>query len=389
MAQTGFIVGTADGNGADIGDLLVARDIFSEGGLWTWGYDAYGGLGDSSLVDKSSPVQTIAAGTNWKQVAGGAYNTAAIKTDGTLWTCGYNIYGQLGNSSISHRSSPVQTISAGTNWKQVAGGFFHTAAIKTDGTLWTWGINGYGQLGDSTIVSKSSPVQTIAANTTNWKQVSCGGNHTAAIKTDGTLWTCGYNGYGQLGDSTLVSKSSPVQTIAANTTWKQVACGSTHTAAIKTDGTLWTWGYNQNGELGNSSISYRSSPVQTIAGGTNWKQVAGGTYHTAAIKTNGTLWTWGRGAFGPLGDSTTLSKSSPVQTIAGGTNWKQVFCGGYHTAVIKTDGTLWSWGYNVFGGLGDSTTTDKSSPVQTIAGGTNWKQVSCGLYHTAAIKDDM
>ena len=339
MAQTGFIVGTTDGGGADIGDLLVARDIFSEGGLWNWGYNVYGQLGDSTTITgRSSPVQTIAGGTNWKQVAAGYSHNAAIKTDGTLWTWGYNVYGELGDSTRTNRSSPIQTIAGGTNWKQVASGAIHAAAIKTDGTLWTWGYNSNGQLGDSTITNRSSPVQTIAGGT-NWKQVAGGYYHTAAIKTDGTLWLCGYNVSGCLGDST--------------------------------------------------TITGRSSPVQTIAGGTNWKQVAGGNGHTEAIKTDGTLWTWGYNSYGNLGDSTTVAKSSPVQTIAGGTNWKQVAGGYFLTEAIKTDGTLWTWGYNIYGGLGDSTITNRSSPIQTISGGTNWKQVACGYANTIAIKDDM
>ena len=159
-----------------------------------------------------------------------------------------------------------------------------------------------------------------------------------------------------------------------------------HTAAIKTDGTLWSWGLNSSGQLGDNTRTNKSSPVQTIAGGTNWKQVAsGGQYHTAAIKTDGTLWLWGNNGNGRLGDNTTTNKSSPVQTIAGGTNWKQVAGGRYHTAAIKTDGTLWLWGFNSSGQLGGNTTIDKSSPVQTIAAGTNWKQVASGAYHTAAI----
>ena len=389
MAQTGFIVSTSDGGGADIGDLLVARDIFSEGGLWSCGYNVFGGLGDSTVTYKSSPVQTITGGTNWKQVAGGGYHTAAIKTDGTLWSWGQNLYGQLGDSTtVTGRSSPVQTIAGGTNWKQVSGCFYHTAAIKTDGTLWLCGYNIFGGLGDSTVTNRSSPVQTITGGT-KWKQVAGGSVHTAAIKTDGTLWTWGYNGFGGLGDSTVTNRSSPVQTIAGGTNWKQVACGAYHTAAIKTDGTLWTCGYNVTGCLGDSTVTNRSSPVQTITGGTNWKQVACGTFNTAAIKTDGTLWSCGYNFRGQLGDSTITGRSSPVQTITGGTNWKQVACTRSNTAAIKTDGTLWTWGFNIFGQLGDITNTDKSSPVQTITGGTNWKQVSCGYSNTIAIKDDM
>ena len=362
-------------------------DTFKQAGLWTWGYNGAGQLGDNTTTDKSSPVQTIAGGTNWKQVACG-YNTSAIKTDGTLWTWGYNLLGQLGDNTTTDKSSPVQTISSGTNWKQVSCLWRNTAAIKTDGTLWSWGYNLLGQLGDNTTANKSSPVQTISAGT-NWKQVACGGFHISAIKTDGSLWTWGYNNYGQLGDNTIVNKSSPVQTIAGGTNWKQVSCGAHHISAIKTDGTLWSWGYNVYGQLGDNTITNKSSPVQTISAGTNWKQVACGyAVHTLAVKTDGTLWAWGNNSYGQLGDNTIAHKSSPVQTISGGTNWKQVAGGGGYTSAIKTDGTLWSWGHNVRGQLGDNTTVHKSSPVQTIAAGTNWKQVSCGGNHIVAIRDD-
>ena len=189
--------------------------------------------------------------------------------------------------------------------------------------MWTWGNNYSGQLGDGTTINKSSPVQTIAGGT-NWNQVSAGYDYVTAIKTDGTLWAWGDNSSGPLGDNTTIPKSSPVQTIAGGTNWKQVSAGFNNTASIKTDGTLWMWGLNSSGQLGDNTIVRKSSPVQTIAGGTNWKQVSAGFNSAAAIKTDGTLWMWGGNSKGQLGDGTRISKSSPVQTIAGGTNWKQV-----------------------------------------------------------------
>jgi len=383
MAKIGFTVS----DGSDLGDLLVSREIFSEGGLWNWGRDNYGQLGDNSTASKSSPVQTIAWGSNWKQVSVSEDgHTAAIKTDGTLWLWGRDSYGLLGGNTIANKSSPVQTVSGGNNWKQVSLGRFYSAAIKTDGTLWTWGRNNKGQLGDNTITDRSSPVQTVSGGN-NWKQVSCG-YHAAAIKTDGTLWLWGENTYGQLGDNTITDRSSPVQTISGGTNWKQVSCGY-HTSAIKTDGTLWTWGNNNIGRLGDNSVTNRSSPVQTISGGTNWKQVDAGKDHTAAIKTDGTLWLWGYNIEGQLGDNSVTMKSSPIQTVSLGNNWKQVDAGSASTSAIKTDGTLWTWGNNLYGQLGDNSVTKKSSPVQTIALGTNWKQVSIGNLHMSAVKDDM
>jgi alpha-tubulin suppressor-like RCC1 family protein len=309
-------------------------DRYAIGGLWTWGSNNNGQLGDNSTSRKSSPVQTVSAGTNWKQVSAGLEHTVSIKTDGTLWTFGYNFVGQLGDNTSTKRSSPVQTVSAGTNWKQVSARLYQTASIKTDGTLWLWGSNFHGGLGDNTRTDRLSPVQTISFGT-NWKQVSAGVYYTAAIKTDGTLWLWGLNDNGQLGDNSVSNKSSPVQTISFGTNWKQVVCGSSHTAAIKTDGTLWLWGRDNYGQLGDNSVSNKSSPVQTISAGTNWKQVSSGAGHTAAIKTDGTLWLWGLNGFGQLGDNSISNKSSPVQTVSAGTNWKQVVCGDNHTAAVQ------------------------------------------------------
>ena len=376
--------------GTDIGDILVTKEYvmdvfpdlfpaFNDNTLWLWGINSVGKLGDNTTVDKSSPVQTVAGGANWKQVAYSDNNhAAAVKTDGTLWTWGNNDSGQLGTNNIIHRSSPVQV--AGTTWKQVSCGYDHTAAIKTDGTLWAWGFNGVGQIGDNTIIRRSSPVQIAGVD---WKQVVCGEEHTLALKIDDTLWGWGLNSNGQIGDNTIINKSSPVQ-VAGN--WAQVSCDY-HTAAVKTSGTLWTWGNGGTGRLGLNDTLHRSSPVQ-IGAGLDWKQVACGNSHTAAIRTDGTLWTWGFGSSGRLGDGTELSKSSPVQTIAGGTTWKQVDCGGTHTVALKTDGTLWGWGAGGSGILGNDSTTSQSSPVQTITGGTNWKHVACGNSNTAAIKDE-
>jgi alpha-tubulin suppressor-like RCC1 family protein len=145
------------------------------------------------------------------------------------------------------------------------------------------------------------------------------------------------------------------------------------------------WGTAGNGQLG-ANVAAASSPIQTVASGSNWKHISCGQLHTAAIKTDGTLWSWGHEGYSQLGNNLTGGdKSSAVQTVSGGTNWKQLSCGRYHTSAIKTDGTLWIWGRNNFGQLGDTSTTNRTSPVQTSKGGTNWKMVSAGGYHTVGL----
>jgi len=372
-------------NGSEFSDNFIPKDAFTTGGLWGWGDNYMMQFGDGTQYTRfNSPVLLSGYYNNWKQLpfGGETIQLGAIKTDGTLWKWGVASYGgNAGNNTSIDNSVPVQV--AGT-WKQISGYVNRSAGIKTDGTLWNWGAHNlgfdYGRLGDnSTVSSRSSPVQT-AVGGTNWKMVSVGQYHTAAIKTDGTLWLWGGGNNGQLGHNSTSTASTPVQTIAGGTNWRQVSCYGRITMATKTDGTLWTWGSGYVGGLGNGSTSDRSSPVQ-VGTGTDWKLVSCGNYNGSAIKTDGTLWVWGNNSdYGQLGDGTNTNRSSPVQTIAGGNNWKSVCNGGYLNAAIKTDGTLWVWGYNGTNSLGDGTTTHRSSPVQTLVGGNNWKSVMCSSW---------
>ena len=387
-----------DSNGADLGKKLITKDylisVYPSIGqqigippeLWIWGGNAYGQLGTNDTATRSTPVTTLSGGSNWKQVSGGQGYTTAIKTDGTLWTWGNNGNGKLGTNDDQNKSTPVTTFAGGTNWKQVSCGVNHTAAVKTDGTLWVWGGNNFLPLGTNSQALAFTPVTTFAGGT-NWKQVTANWFHTAAIKTDGTLWTWGRNYTGELGTNGDGSKATPVTTFAGGTNWKQVASGYGRVSAIKTDGTLWTWGQGAGGALGNTGTS-SLTPVTTFAGGTNWKQVSSAllSLTCAAIKTDGTLWIWGYNISRQLGTNDDTNRATPVTTFAGGTNWKQVASGPNHTTAIKTDGTLWTWGNNGAGQLGVNDTTDRLTPVTTFAGGTNWKQVSSGENHTVAIK---
>jgi alpha-tubulin suppressor-like RCC1 family protein len=386
----------------DIEDYFVTDywliDQFVGDTLFTWGFNSSGQLGNNTTGSRNTPVTTFSGGTTWKQIAGGSTHTAAIKTDGSLWTWGLNSSGQLGDNTTTNRSIPVTTFAGGTDWKSVAGGGAHTLAIKTDGSLWTWGFGNSGRLGNFSTTDRSTPVTTFAGGTT-WKSVACGRQHSAAIKTDGTLWLWGFNegenlGIGLVGDR----RSTPVTTFAGGNNWKQVAAGERHTVAIKTDGTLWVWGQEVSsfGQLGiNIGNATRGTPVTTFAGGNNWKSVTCGSNHTTAIKTDGSLWGWGRNEDGQLGINAAgnSSRSTPVTTFAGGNNWKSAASGfgGFvsHVAAIKTDGSLWTWGRNADGQLGTNDSTQRSTPVTTFAGGNNWKSAACGYRHTIAIKSGL
>jgi alpha-tubulin suppressor-like RCC1 family protein len=353
--------------------------------LLTWGNNDCGQLGDSSLTSRSSPGSVSGGGSTWRSISSGYSYSAAIKTDGTLWTWGRGGYNQLGIAGGT-RSSPGTTAGGGTDWCVVSARNAHTAAVKTDGTLWTWGSNTTGQLGDGTTTQRVSP-GTVAGGANNWSQVSVGRTHTAAIKNDGSLWTWGCNASGQLGDATTTSRSSPGTVAGGGTTWCFIYSGCASTFAIKTDGTLWSWGANGSGELGNATTTARSSPGTTAGGGTTWCLVSAGCLHALGIKTDGTLWGWGFNIGGVVGNGSSGSfVTSPVTTAGGGTTWCGASAGCLFSAAVKTDGTLWTWGYNTQGRLGDGTTTNRSSPG-TVAGGiTTWGSVAAGYNHATALK---
>jgi alpha-tubulin suppressor-like RCC1 family protein len=414
-----------DSNGIDLGKKLVTQDYVatvypslrgSSAGLiaypaelYLWGRNNFGQVGDNTTATRSTPRQEFTSDSNWQRISVGTQHAAAIKTDGTLWTWGDNTSGQLGDNTIVHKSTPKQfNISGGIifGWKQISCGNGHTVALANDGTLWCWGRNSYGQVGDNTTQPRSTPRQISAGATgiTGWTQVSAGAFHTVAIRNDGTLWSWGYNYYGVVGDNTsgnLANRLTPRQELTSSTNWRQVnfSSGSYTTSAIKTDGTLWCWGYNAAGQVGDNTILNRSTPRQISAGAsriTGWKQTSSSLNNTAAIRTDGTLWVWGRNSYGQVGDNTagsTIYRSTPIQEFTGSNNWKQVSTGSANTIGLKTNGTLWVWGDNNNGQVGDNTNSGgvlgsncRSTPRQEFTSSNNWRQIFCGEQTAAAIK---
>jgi len=334
--------------------------------LWTWGNNNRGQLGQGNETLYSSPVQI--PGLLWSSVntqAGGAIeHSGATRNDGTLWVMGFNNHGALGLNNTTDYNSPVQV--PGTTWVgDPVISQFGSQFRKSDGTLWVTGRNTYGELGQNDTTNRSSPKQ--VGSGTDWASGRNKGLvsevHMCAIKTDGTLWAWGRNNYGQLGQNQASNNdfSSPVQ--IPGTTWNAVSgCRDGWNIATKTDGTMWAWGKDNFGNLGiNDYDSARSSPTQIP--GTTWTTKFAAGRQTIAVKSDGTLWIWGNNFHGQLGQNSNIKYSSPVQVP--GTTWSDTMTQEFGvSSAIKTDGTLWTWGNNDYGNQGLNDTVRRSSPTQ-------------------------
>lgn len=319
----------------------------------------------------------------WSRVVANRENSAFLKSDGSWWVCGYNGYGDLGVNTNINAFSPVQFSSTNV-WSDIQYGKYHSSGVKTDGTLWTWGRNNIGQLGNNSSLPSIALTPTQIGSDKSWVSCSSGGFSSFAISSDGTLWAWGRNNSAELGNSATVNLSSPVQ--ISNSKWKQVTCGYNFSLAINSQGTLWGWGQNGFGQLGTSGTTTLYSPIQ-IGALSDWSQVScsPSLEFSGAVKNDGTLWMWGRNVYGQLGLSDTTSRSSPTQ-VGSLTNWSKICCGSHMTIALKTDGTLWTWGLNQIGALGisSSSTLTVYSPVQ-IGTKSDWTQSTVGDYHTVAL----
>ncbi len=296
---------------------------------------------------------------------------ATIKNDSTLWTIGDNYYGELGlgtNSTTGVGEKSFKQVGKDKNWTIVSAGNQYTMAIKSDGTLWGWGLNQSGQLG---IGSKSNMnLPTRCGSASDWKYVSAGNQFTMAIKKNGTLWKCG-----------IISSESFTQ-VGKDSIWVEVASSFQHCIGRKKNGTIWALG-----DDGSSSVhTTKDDDFFQIGSDKDWLSIAVGLRHSLATKIDGTLWAWGENKFGQLGDGTIKNPGKPIQ-IDSSKNWAAIAAGNYHSLSVKTDGSLWAWGDNGYGQLGDGTTNDKTTPIQ-IGMDKDWKNVSGGQLRSYAMKVD-
>ena len=304
-STVGYITGVKAISAGDSHTVALKND----GTVLAWGLNSYGQLGDGTSTDSHTPVQ-VSGLTGITAISAGESHTVALKNDGTFWAWGRNYYGQLGDGTTTNRNTPVQ-ISGLTRITAISAGVFNTVALKNDGTVWAWGLNSSGQLGDGTTTDSYTPVQ--VSGLTGVTSIAVGFvSHAVALKNDGTVWAWGSNSYGQLGDGTTTDSYAPVP-VSGLTGVTAISAGESHTVALRNDGTVWAWGSNYYFQLGDGTNTNRNTPVQVIGLRTDGIAISAGGSHTVALKNHGTVWAWGLNFSGQLGDGTTTDSYTPVQ----------------------------------------------------------------------------
>ncbi len=338
--------------------------------LWCWGDARFGDLGTGPAADQVLPQQITKPTAGWVSVTAGHWHSCATRSDGTLWCWGDNSNGDLGIGTTTSVDRPDQvTTPAATGWASVAGGYYHTCATRTDGTLWCWGNNFDGQLGIGTTTGQDLPQQVTTPAATGWATVTTGAFHTCAARTDTTLWCWGLNDSGQLGTGTTVDQDLPQQvTTPAATGWATVTTGDSHTCAARTDTTLWCWGLNDSGQLGIGTTVDQDLPQQvTTPATTGWATVTAGSDTTCALRTHA-LRCWGANFSGELGIGNSTSQDLPRRVLMPtSTGWSSLATGDSHTCATHTGHTLWCWGGNYYGELGIGTTVSQALPQQVTS----------------------
>jgi alpha-tubulin suppressor-like RCC1 family protein len=351
--------------------------------FYVWGYNSDGQLGKNNTTTLTSP-SALGADT-WLKVAAGDAHSLAVKSDGTLWSCGDNAFGQLGLNDTTDRDEFAQ-VGVDTDWADVFCGREFSVAVKANGDVYTCGRNEAGQLGLADTTNRDEFEQAGSGST--WIHVGTSEYNLLLVKNDNTLWIAGRGIQGQIGDGANSNRSSLTQ--CGGTGWLRAYGGFECCFGVKTDGTGWAWGYNGDGQLGVGSGTSTFNTPQQIGALTTWKTFSGGETHTVATKTDGTLWVAGTGHAlnGQLGLGATNTTGTNFVQIGSATNWDYIVCGSTHTSALTTDGKIYSWGGNGDGALGVGDTTLRNVPTQENTTASTWQEVTAGRggYHGLALK---
>jgi alpha-tubulin suppressor-like RCC1 family protein len=302
----------------------------------------------------------------------------------STWLWGNNEYGQIGDNTIIKKTTPVSVSGVVKTFCQISVGVTHTSSIDKNGKVWCWGYNQYGKLGDNSLTSRLTPVSILGVNKT-FCQITNGTEFTSSIDKNGKVWSWGYNQYGQLGDNSVTSRRTPVSILGVNKTFCQITNGSAFTSSIDQYGKVWSWGYNQYGQLGDNSITTRRTPVIILGVTKTFCKISTGASHTVGIDKNGIVWCWGYGVNGQLGYNSTTSQRTPVSILGVVKTFCQINCGQISTLGIDKNGKIWGWGSNIYGQLGNNSVVAVSTPVAVQGTLKTFCSIASGNSNTFAI----
>jgi alpha-tubulin suppressor-like RCC1 family protein len=326
-----------------------------------WGANNTGQLGDGSYDSSNVPVR-VRRLDQIVSVAEGGSHSLAVSSDGTIWAWGLNSTGQLGDGTNRTRKHPSRVVGL-TGAVAIAAGQAHSLALMPDGAVWAWGLNSFGQLGDGSSLNSRVPVQVTGL--TDVVAVAAGSNHSLAVRSDGTVWSWGWNDRGQLGDGSKVPYSTVPVEVSGITDAVAVAGGGAHSLALAADGTVWAWGTNGNGQLGDpwaGNMSRTPVRVHRLDGAV---AVAAGLGHSLAIRSDGTVWAWGSNRSGQLGDGTIENRRLPVR-VEGLGSAVAVSAGIKHSVAVLADGAVRAWGDGYYGQLGNGKNVLSTVPVPVL-----------------------
>lgn len=336
--------------------------VQSDGRARCWGVNTYGQIGKGIEDGTRNPEPVAVAGTlTATKVALGRWHSCSRRTDGSVRCWGYNGQGQIGDNSNVNRPSPV-TVGV-TNAIDIWAGEHHTCALRADLRLYCWGVNGSGRLGDNSTTDRRAPVL-VSGITPAIRKVAPGGSHTCAVTVGGDVWCWGDNTAGQLANGTTTGRSLVPTRVSGVTDAVDIASGSAHTCIVRSGGSVSCWGRNDAGQLGTGNTTPRVVPTALSSLSAIVEIAASGTANrTCARDADGTVWCWGEGSFGSIGDGSTETRLSPVRVLEGA---ESLAVGWRHTCARMSDGGLRCWGNNQLGQLGDGSTEHRSSPARVV-----------------------
>jgi alpha-tubulin suppressor-like RCC1 family protein len=352
--------------------------IKADGTVWAWGYNGNGQLGVRTNTNSSLPLQ-VGRISQVTAVAAGTSHTLALQSDGTVWAWGLNDDGQLGTGEQTGSNIPLK-ISGLMGVIAIAAGGSHSLALKSDGTVWAWGNNSVGELGNGNTDDSNVPLQVNELS--GMTAIAAGIDHSLALKSDGTVWAWGSNFFDQLGNESTAGVPVQVNGLSQIIV---IACGGYHSLALRSDGTVWAWGLNIFGQIGNGNCAPLPSrdPVQ-VSGLGGITAIAGGKYHSLALKSDGAVWAWGNNDYGQLGNGTSDLSNTPVPVI-GLNGISSLAAGEGHSLALNSYGAVWSWGLNDDGQLGKGNYTNINTPGQ-VKGLSGVSVITAGGHHSLVIE---